>query len=45
VKDSEEGEETEEKRYGFGEFEQHAPAPLVVYCRAIRFNPPGQRRG
>jgi hypothetical protein len=25
VKDSEEGEQAEEKSYGFGEFEQHAP--------------------
>jgi len=32
VEDSEEGEEAEEKSYGFGEFEQHAPAPCVVYC-------------
>jgi len=27
VEDDEEGEEAEEKRYGFGKFEQHAPAP------------------
>src|ERR1700761_5875375 len=37
VEDSEEGEQAEEKSYGFGEFEQHAPAPLVVYCTAIWF--------
>jgi hypothetical protein len=45
VEDSEEGEEAEEESYGFGEFEQHAPAPLVVYCTAIRSNLLGRQRG